>query len=534
MIELKNLRLPPEAGEAEIKALAAKKLRVAESEILSVRFLKKSVDARKKSDIFYAAALGVTVKGQETIVLKRAKNPNADLYKEPEDYFAALPRGKCSGPRPVVCGAGPAGLFAALSLARAGLRPILLERGLDADARAKAIESFFFTGNLNPACNVQFGEGGAGMFSDGKLTTNIHDPRCRAVLEVFAQCGAPEEILYLSKPHLGTDRLPGIIKALREKILSFGGEVFFDTHLTDIVLQNGKVAAVCAERGGKKWEIETSTLILAAGHSARDIFELLKAKGVPMEPKAFSIGVRVEHEQEKISRIQYGAFAPRLPAADYKLACHLPSGRGVYSFCMCPGGEVVAAASEPGHLAVNGMSRFARSGKNANAAILCSVLPEDFASSDVLAGVAFQREYERAAFLAGGGTYRAPAQLLRDFLQKKASCGPGRVQPTYPLGVTWTDISACLPDFACAALREAFWLFDKKMPGYCDREAVLTGVETRSSSPVRILRDETCQSRVKGLYPCGEGAGYAGGIMSAAVDGLRVAEAILHKAGKDI
>lgn len=525
MIELKNLHLPLQADDSAIKSLAAKKLRLSAEEILSVRFLKKSIDARKKTDVFYAVCLGVEVKGREAAVLKNAKNPDASLYKEPVPCFPAA-HTAIDGPRPVICGAGPAGLFAALTLSYAGLRPLLLERGSDADTRQKEISLFSQSGRLDPESNVQFGEGGAGMFSDGKLTTNIRDPRCRTVLETFVQCGAPEEILYLSKPHLGTDRLPGIIKALRQKILSLGGEIRFHTQLTDLHIKEQRLCAVSARCNGITQETETDCLILAAGHSARDIFALLKQKGIRMEQKAFSIGVRIEHDQAKINRIQYGDFASRLGAADYKLACHLPSGRGVYSFCMCPGGEIVAAASEPDHLVVNGMSRFARDGKNANAAILCSVLPEDFPGDDVLAGIEFQRKYERAAFLAGGGNFRAPAQLLADFMKARPSSGPASVLPSYPLGVKWTELSACLPGFAREALKEAFPLLNKKMPGFYDPEAVLTGIESRSSSPVRILRDETLQASVKGIYPCGEGAGYAGGIMSAAVDGIKTAEAI--------
>lgn len=525
MIELKNLRLPLNADDKAIKSLAAKKLRLCTEEVHSVRFLKKSIDARKKTDVFYAVSLGVEIKGRETAVLKNAKNPDASLYKEPALCFPAVHK-HTGGPRPVICGAGPAGLFAALTLSHAGLRPILLERGSDADTRQKEITAFSQNGQLDPNSNVQFGEGGAGMFSDGKLTTNIHDPRCRTVLRTFVQCGAPEEILYLSKPHLGTDRLPGIIKALRQKILSLGGEVHFHTQLTDLHIKDRRLSAISVFCNGITQELETNRLILSAGHSARELFTLLKQKGIRMEQKAFSIGVRIEHAQSKINRIQYGAFAGQLGAADYKLACHLPSGRGVYSFCMCPGGEVVAAASEPGHLVVNGMSRFARSGKNANAAILCSVLPEDFPGDDVLAGIDFQRKYERAAFLAGGENFRAPVQLLADFMQALPSTGPASVLPSYPLGVKWTDLNTCLPGFACKAFKEAFPLLDKKMPGFYDPEAVLTGVESRSSSPVRILRDETLQASVRGIYPCGEGAGYAGGIMSAAVDGIKTAEAI--------
>ncbi len=525
MIELKNVRIPLDADEKAIKCIAAKKLRVKISRITGICFLKKSIDARKKNNIFYAASLGINIEGGELDVIKNSGSAEVSLYQEPPLCFPRVQKQE-SGPRPVICGAGPAGLFAALMLAKANLRPIVIERGADADTRIQAIENFFQYGKLDPDCNVQFGEGGAGTFSDGKLTTNIHDIRCRTVLRTFVECGAPEEILYLSKPHLGTDLLAGIIKTLRQKILSLGGEIRFHTKLTDIHIKNGKLFGVSVNTVET---IETNRLILAAGHSARDIFTLLEQKSVRMEQKPFSIGVRIEHDQERINKIQYGTFASRLGAADYKLACHLPSGRGVYTFCMCPGGEVIAAASEPEHLAVNGMSRFARNGKNANAALLCDVLPKDFASDAVLAGIEFQRKYEQAAFLAGGGKYRAPAQLLRDFMQGVPSVTGGSVIPTYPLGVKWTDLKSCLPDFACSALREAIPLLDKKMPGFYDPDAVLTGIESRSSSPVRILRDETFQASVRGIYPCGEGAGYAGGIMSAAVDGIKVAQAVLQE-----
>jgi len=377
--------------------------------------------------------------------------------------------------------------------------------------------------------NIQFGEGGAGTFSDGKLTTNIKDVRCMAVLETFAQCGAPEEILYLSKPHLGTDNLCNIIKNLRNKIIELGGEFLFQTRLTDIKHQKEKISSILVEENGKSREILTDNLIIATGHSAKDVFEMLKKHNVTMEQKPFSIGVRVEHKQKAINESQYGRFASKLPAADYKLSCHLPSGRSVYTFCMCPGGEVVAAASEEGYLVVNGMSNFARNGENANSALLCNVEPSDFDGEDVLAGVEFQQKYEKAAFELAGKNYRAPAQLLGDFLSDKPSEKQGEITPTYPLGVTWCSVKKCLPEFAVEALKEAIPIFDRKIKGFAHKDAVLTGVETRSSSPVRILRDEKMQASISGIYPCGEGAGYAGGIMSAAVDGIKVAQALIKE-----
>ena len=518
MIELMNLKIPVTYTDKEVYNLILKKLRV--EKIKNYRFLKKSVDARKKDNVFYSATVGVIVENEEK-VLKRANNKDARIYKIPERII--VPSVK-KDMRPVVCGAGPAGLFCALFLAKAGLKPILIERGADADTRKKEIENFFKTGNLNVQTNVQFGEGGAGTFSDGKLTTNIHDERCREVLETFFECGAPEEILYLNKPHLGTDNLIEIVKNLREKIIELGGEVRFLTTLTDIEFSNEKLSAVLTDKG----RIETDTLVIATGHSARDIFEMLKKHKVKMDQKPFSIGVRIEHKQEMINKSQYGEFHKFLPAADYKLSVHLPSGRSVYTFCMCPGGQVVAASSEEGHLVVNGMSLFARDGENANSAVLVNVEPSDFDSDDVLSGIDFQQKYEKLAFTLGGSNYKAPAQLVGDFLKGKKSESQKDVTPSYPFGVKWCDISACLPSFATDALKEALPLFNNKIKGFAEENAVMTGVETRSSSPVRVLRNEFYQSSVSGIYPCGEGAGYAGGIMSAAVDGIRVAQKIIE------
>ena len=523
MIELKNVRIGVADDANSIKKTAAKKLNIPASEIEEVVFLKKSVDARKKTDVFYACTLGVKVKLNENAVIKKAKD--ACIYL-PAPEYRQLKATKMPKNGIAVLGAGPAGLFAALTLARAGLNPVLFERGADADERVKRIEGFFKNGVLDGKSNVQFGEGGAGTFSDGKLTTNIKDPRCRHVLETFASFGAPEEILYQSKPHLGTDKLRNIVKNIRNEIISLGGSVHFLSQITDIETASGAVCGIQVNAG----EIyRTDKLIIAAGHSARDVFEMLKKHGVKMERKPFSVGVRIEHKQEDINKSQYGAFYKYLPPADYKLSCHLPSGRGVYTFCMCPGGQVVAAASEEGYLVVNGMSNFARDGENANSALLCDVTPDDFPSDDILAGVDFQQEYEKKAFIAGGSNYRAPAQKLGDFLSGKASeCG-GRIKPSYPLGVTWCSLKDVLPDFCFKSLKEAIPIFDGKLHGFAEPDAVLTGIETRSSSPVRILRDETLQSSIKGIYPCGEGAGYAGGIMSAAVDGIRVAEKIAEE-----
>ena len=527
MIELRGVQTPPDAQPSQLMQAAAKKLRVSPQMLSGLRILRRAVDARRKPDVRLVHTLALEYQGDETALVKKCKSPDVRIYEMPAPFV--LPR--LSRPpvqRPVICGAGPAGLFAALCLAEAGACPLLIERGGDVDSRAQAVEAFRRTRILDPDSNVQFGEGGAGTFSDGKLTTNISDPRCARVLKIFYEAGAPEEILYLSKPHIGTDLLPGIIRAIRLRIEAAGGEVRFHTRLCGLHLEHGVLRGVRVACADGQHDLDTDTLILAAGHSARDLFSLLDRHGAQLVRKPFSLGVRIEHPQKQINLAQYGREAVQgLGAADYKLSCHLPSGRGVYTFCMCPGGEVIAAASETGSVVVNGMSRFARDGENANCAFLVGVEPSDFGGDGPLAGIEFQRRWERAAFVLGGGDYHAPAQLLGDFLQGVASSAPGCVLPSYPLGVCWCDVSACLPAFAVDSLKEAVPLFDRRLHGFALPDAVLTGVETRSSSPVRIVRGEDFQSNLRGLYPCGEGAGYAGGIMSAAVDGLRVAEAVL-------
>ncbi len=516
---LVNLSAPLDFDPGQLASLVAKALRLREEQICDPRLCKKSVDARKKHDVHFVLSVDFELAGEPP------KHPNLSARAE-APYV--IQKSKPLPHRPLVVGLGPAGLMAALALSEAGLNPLVIERGSPVEEREQDVSRFWATGQLNPASNVQFGEGGAGTFSDGKLTTGIKDPRCGHVLRVFHAHGAPDEILYQQKPHIGTDKLPGMVKAIRERIIENGGEVRFGCRLSSLIVENRELRAAVIDGLGQPFE--TRDLILAVGHSARDTLQMLHNLGVPMRKKPFSIGARIEHPQALIDRAQYGAAAghPALGASDYKLSERLKNGRGVYTFCMCPGGSVVAAASEPGHLVVNGMSRFARDGANANSAVLVSVEPDDF-PGDVLAGLRFQEKWERLAFALGGGRYHAPAQRVDDFLQGVASTSAGDVLPSYRPGVIWTDLSKCLPDFAVESLREGIRLFDGRLRGFASPGAALTGVETRSSSPVTLPRDGRCMSELIGLYPCGEGAGYAGGIMSAAVDGLRCAEAVIGR-----
>ena len=524
MIALGGLRLSPGEQERELLRLAARALRIRTRDVAEWRILKKSLDARKKEQIRWLYRVALTVRGDENAILSRC--PAAEKYTP---YRYEIPRA-ASGDRPVVVGFGPAGMFAALLLAEAGLRPVVLERGADVDARTAAVRRFWETGILDEQSNVQFGEGGAGTFSDGKLGTGIRDDRIAFVLEQLHRFGAPEHILWDARPHVGTDVLSGVVKRLREHVISLGGEVRFCHRLTGIVTENGVLSGVTVAAPAGEYPLACRELILAPGHSARDTFAALHGAGVPMERKPFAMGVRIEHRQAAIGFAQYGKDYVNLPPADYRLAVHLPDGASAYTFCMCPGGYVVAAASEAGGVCTNGMSYSGRGGENANSALLVTLHPEAFPGEGVLAGVAWQRELERACFRAGGGTYAAPAQTVGDFLAGKPSEGPGTVQPSYRPGVRWCDLHAVLPRRLTDTLEQAIPALGKKLRGFDDPDAVLTAPETRSSCPLRILRNaEKLMSTISGLYPCGEGAGYAGGISSAAVDGMKCAEKIIGK-----
>ncbi len=525
MIIVRNLRMEPGEGAPALKKRAAAKLRVDEGEIKELRMVKRSLDARRKSEVHYVVSAVMKV-SCESRVLARAKSADAAEYKE---YHYDIPRA-ASDKRPVIAGFGPAGMFAALVLAKAGARPIVLERGADVDTRVKKVEAFRNgSAPLDPECSVQFGEGGAGTFSDGKLNTGIHDERLEWMLRQFYEHGAPEEILYDAKPHIGTDILVDVVRNIRLDIEKHGVEVRFGHRLEKLVTEENRLvgALVSGPRGG--YTLPCESLILAVGHSARDTFEMLHALGVPMEPKAFSMGVRIEHRQADIDLAQYGRERGELPPADYALNVKLPDGESAYTFCMCPGGLVFAAASEEGGVVTNGMSYSKRDGENANSALLVTLKPEDFPDKSTLGGMYWQREIERRAFTYGGGDYSAPAQLSGDFIAGRASTGAGAVKPSYLPGVRWGDINEVLPEKITAVLRQAIPELGRRLRGFDAPDAVLTAPETRSSSPVRILRNaDRVSVGIQGLFPCGEGAGYAGGISSAAVDGMRCAESVLN------
>jgi uncharacterized protein len=535
MLRLTEIKLPLDHPEAALKRALLHKLQIGETQLTQFTVYRRAADARKPAAISLIYSVDVQLTDEEAVLARFAGDPHVTRAPDMGYHFVARAH-TVQVERPVVIGTGPCGLFAGLILAQMGLRPIILERGKPVRERTKDTFGLWRGGELNPESNVQFGEGGAGTFSDGKLHSQIKDPKHygRKVLTEFVEAGAPAEILYLNKPHIGTFRLVGVVEALRATIVSLGGEMRFHSRVSDLDIDHGQVVGVLLANGE---HIATRHVVLAVGHSARDTFQMLHARGVYLEAKSFSIGFRIEHPQSLIDRSRYGKHAghPALGAADYKLVHHCGNGRSVYSFCMCPGGTVVAATSEVGCVVTNGMSQYSRNERNANSGIVVGITPEDY-PGHVLAGVALQRELEARAFQLGGGNYNAPAQLLGDFLAKRASTAFGSVLPSYTPGVTLGDLSSSLPVYAIDALREALPVFDKQIKGYGMHDALLTGVETRTSSPVRIKRNDSLQSlNTRGLYPAGEGAGYAGGILSAAVDGIKVAEAVamslLHGAG---
>lgn len=549
MLEVSGIRIAldqldgSDAAElAACRRALVRRLRVGEKDLTSVTRRRRSVDARHRGDVHLTFTLRAELAGgpsAERALLSRLARRHAEknvrvVDEAPYGFPAPVPAAARPAERPVVVGAGCAGLFCALSLARAGLEPLLVERGDDAERRGEVVAAHNQTGALDPESNIQFGVGGAGTFSDGKLQTGTKSPAHRLILETFVAAGAQSEILWDAKPHVGSDVLPRVVGEIVRQIEEAGGEVRCRCRMTDVDVTGGRVRSVTLEGtgpGGERREerVSASCVVLACGHSARDVFELLRARGVEMERKTFAMGVRIEHLQADVDRALYGAAAghPALGAAPYKLSCHLPSGRSAFSFCMCPGGYVVSAASEPGGVCTNGMSLSDRAGINANSGLLANVFPEDLPGDDVLAGVELQRRCERAAFAAGGGGFVAPAQLVGDFLAGKPSSAGGRVRPTYPRGVAWGDVTPCLPGYVAETLRAAIPQMGRRLRGFDAAEAVLTGVETRSSSPVRVRRGDNGQSvNVRGLWPVGEGAGYAGGIMSAATDGILAAEKI--------
>jgi len=526
MLRLTQLKLCLDHSEADLRQAVLVRLRLDADDLLAVNIVRRGVDARKRSAISFVYTLDLQLRDEAAALLRCAGD--RQIAPAPDRRYRFVTKAPAAlATRPLVIGTGPCGLFAALVLAQMGFRPLLLERGKPVRERARDTFAFWRGGRLSPESNVQFGEGGAGTFSDGKLHSQIRDPQYRGykVLTELVRAGAPAEILYLAKPHIGTFRLVTVVENMRATLLALGGEVRFQTRVDDIEIENGCLRAVLVN-GGER--IAADHVVLAVGHSARDTFEMLARRGVAMEAKPFSIGLRIEHPQSLIDRARYGKQAghPLLGAADYKLVHHCRNGRSVYSFCMCPGGTVVAAASEAGGVVTNGMSQYSRSERNANSGIVVGVGPDDYPGGP-LAGIAFQRHWEERAYAAGGSSYAAPAQLVGDFIKGRPSQVLGSVQPSYTPAVRLTDLASCLPDYAVAALREALPAFARTLPGFAMSDALLTGVETRTSSPLRIRRGADLQSvNLRGLYPAGEGAGYAGGILSAAVDGIAVAEAL--------
>lgn len=524
MLRLENVKIREDLTDEEVVKEACKKYQISYSDVEYFNIFKKSIDARNKDDIFYNYTIDVKYTGKGGKEIKKVTK---------ESYQIEINIKRKSEKRPVIVGAGPAGLFCALLLVQHGIKPIILEQGKKIEDRQKDVNEFLKTGKLIVNSNVQFGEGGAGTFSDGKLTTGVNNPLCRRVLKEFVNFGAPKQIMYVNKPHIGTDNLINIISNMRNYIIENGGEFLFENKLIDFESQNNNVSKIhyidVSKEDSDIKKIETDTLVLAIGHSARDTFKKIYENGLTMEKKNFSVGVRIEHKQSMINESQYGSKTKlNLPPAEYKLAYH-GENRSCYTFCMCPGGTVMASSSNHGEIVTNGMSKFARDGENANSAVLVSITPDDFKGESVLEGIYFQKELEEKAFVLGGSNYFAPIQKVGDFFENKKTEELGDVKPTYKPGVTFSNLQEILPDYVVQTLKEGLLDFDKKIKGFANKDAILTGVETRSSSPVRIVRDENGESNIKGIYPCGEGAGYAGGIMTAAMDGIKAAIKILEK-----
>lgn len=555
-VRLENIKIRQDIEDSQVLEIACKKFKIPSKCVGSFKIIKKSIDARHKEDIFYNYSLIITLT-DESVIKKLSKNKDIVLLDEKENEnkdlkfnFDSKGTTLISEKRPVIIGAGPAGLFCALTLIENGIKPIIVEQGKTADERKKDVDQFLAEGKLNTLSNVQFGEGGAGTFSDGKLTTNLHSPLCRTVIDAFVKFGAPEQISYINKPHIGTDNLIKIVSNIRKYIIEKGGEFLFNTKAERFEIENNKIKSViCSNKDNSQENIDkifnnlgkditkntdgnikimTDTVVLAIGHSSRDMFQTLYNMNVDMERKNFSVGVRIEHKQEMINKSQYGENPKlRLPPAEYKLAYH-GKERSCYTFCMCPGGTVMASSSEEGTIVTNGMSTFARDGENANSAVLVNVTPDDFEGDSPLAGMYFQKELEEKAFKLGESNYNAPIQRVEDFINNRKSTFVGEIKPTYKPGVTLANLQEILPDFVTETLKEGIIYFDQKIAGFANPDAILTGIETRSSSPVTIKRNENKMANIYGMYPCGEGAGYAGGIMSAAIDGIKVATAILR------
>lgn len=518
MIIVNNIKLDINSSQEQAISIGVKKLKIPQKEIASAFVHKVSVDARGQIKFVYSIGVNLVDPSKEKLFINKIKDVTV---KQPKALVLEYGEKELEN-SPVICGLGPAGLFCGLVLARQGFKPIILEQGEDIDKRTATVKNFENGGKLNTQSNIQFGEGGAGTFSDGKLTTRIGDERCDFVTNTLVKFGAPEQIKYIAKPHIGTDLLVGVIKNIRNEIIRLGGKVLFSTKLTDINIKNGKVESVTTQNG----EIKTNIVVLATGHSSRDTFFMLKEKGLEMQSKPFSVGVRIESLQSDIDKGLYHSLAGHkaLPKGEYQLAHHTKT-RGVYTFCMCPGGNVVAAASEEDTVVVNGMSYHARDGKNANSALVVSVTPDDF-ENDFTKAIEFQRKLEKKAFELGGKNYKAPAQTVDTFLQGKGGLNINKVTPTYPMGITESNLNDLFPQHISDCLKEGMVAMNRKLNGFALPDSVITGVETRTSSPVRIIRNNNFQSNIQGVFPCGEGAGYAGGIMSAAVDGVRIAQQI--------